>query len=125
MTRAPQASPSPTPPMPESTEVLVIGGAQAGLSAGYYLAQAEIPFLILDAGARVEDSASVATAAKPTIPSHLDFMIPPLRSADFIDRAIMVSSTRAGRPEHLAAGPGSRSCHARFRAAHGTESSRC
>src|SRR5437764_7316254 len=42
--------------MSESTEVLVIGGAQAGLSAGYYLSQAEIPFGIVDAGARVGDS---------------------------------------------------------------------
>src|SRR5437879_5563057 len=42
--------------MAESTDVLVIGGGQAGLAAGYYLAQKEIPFLILDAGMRVGDS---------------------------------------------------------------------
>lgn len=33
-------------------EVIVVGGGQAGMAAGYYLAQAGIGFLILDAGAR-------------------------------------------------------------------------
>ena len=33
-------------------EVIVVGGGQAGMAAGYYLAQAGIRFLILDAGAR-------------------------------------------------------------------------
>src|SRR5438270_8224111 len=42
--------------MAERTEVIVLGGGQAGLTAGYYLAQKEIPFLILDAGMRVGDS---------------------------------------------------------------------
>ena len=42
--------------MAERAEVIVIGGGQAGLAAGYYLAQARIPFLILDAGARAGDS---------------------------------------------------------------------
>jgi putative flavoprotein involved in K+ transport len=42
--------------MTERTDVIVIGGGQAGLAAGYYLAQARIPFLILDAGARAGDS---------------------------------------------------------------------
>jgi len=40
----------------ERSEVLVIGGGQAGLAAGYYLAQARIPFLILDAEADTGDS---------------------------------------------------------------------
>jgi putative flavoprotein involved in K+ transport len=40
----------------ERTDVLVVGGGQAGLAAGYYLKRAEIPFLILDAGERVGDS---------------------------------------------------------------------
>src|SRR4051812_3934927 len=42
--------------MAERTRVLVIGGGQAGLSAGYYLSRAGIPFLILDAGPRVGES---------------------------------------------------------------------
>src|SRR6266700_8240928 len=42
--------------MAERAEVIVIGGGQAGLAAGYYLAQARIPFLILDAEARTGDS---------------------------------------------------------------------
>jgi putative flavoprotein involved in K+ transport len=42
--------------MAERAEVIVIGGGQAGLAAGYYLSQARIPFLILDAGARAGDS---------------------------------------------------------------------
>jgi len=42
--------------MAERTEVIVIGGGQAGLAAGYYLAQARIPFLILDAGASAGDA---------------------------------------------------------------------
>jgi len=37
-------------------EVIVIGGGQAGLTAGYYLAQAGISFLILDAGTRAGDA---------------------------------------------------------------------
>jgi putative flavoprotein involved in K+ transport len=42
--------------MTERTEVIVIGGGQAGLTAGYYLSRAGIPFLILDASARIGDS---------------------------------------------------------------------
>jgi putative flavoprotein involved in K+ transport len=42
--------------MAERAEVLVIGGGQAGLAVGYYLSQARIPFLILDAEARAGDS---------------------------------------------------------------------
>jgi putative flavoprotein involved in K+ transport len=42
--------------MAERSEVLVVGGGQAGLSAGYYLRQAEIPFLILEAAPRVGES---------------------------------------------------------------------
>jgi len=37
-------------------EVIVVGGGQAGMAAGYYLAQAGIPFLILDAGAAAGES---------------------------------------------------------------------
>src|SRR6266699_1897142 len=42
--------------MAERTEVIVIVGGQAGLAAGYYLSQAPILFLILDADARAGDS---------------------------------------------------------------------
>lgn len=42
--------------MAERAEVIVIGGGQAGLAAGYYLAQARIPFLVLDAETRAGDS---------------------------------------------------------------------
>jgi putative flavoprotein involved in K+ transport len=38
--------------MSERTEVIVVGGGQAGLTAGYYLRQTGIPFLILDAEPR-------------------------------------------------------------------------
>ncbi len=41
---------------PESFKVIVIGAGQAGLSAGYFLAKKNIPFLILDANKRVGDS---------------------------------------------------------------------
>ncbi len=37
-------------------EVIVVGGGQAGLTAGYYLRQAGIPFLILDARSRTGQS---------------------------------------------------------------------
>lgn len=40
----------------ESFDVIVIGGGQAGLSVGYYLAQAGIRFVILDAHDRVGDA---------------------------------------------------------------------
>src|SRR5690349_25174274 len=39
----------------ERTEVLVVGAGQAGLAAGYHLAQRGIPFRILEADARVGD----------------------------------------------------------------------
>jgi putative flavoprotein involved in K+ transport len=41
---------------PERTDVIVVGGGQAGLAAGYYLSRAGIPFLVLDASARTGDS---------------------------------------------------------------------
>ncbi len=42
--------------MTEQADVIVVGGGQAGLTAGYYLTQAKIPFVILHAGLRVGDS---------------------------------------------------------------------
>jgi len=41
---------------PQRVETLVIGGGQAGLTVGYYLAQHGIPFLILDAHLRIGDA---------------------------------------------------------------------
>jgi putative flavoprotein involved in K+ transport len=41
---------------PERVQTVVIGGGQAGLSVGYHLAQRGLPFLILDANARIGDS---------------------------------------------------------------------
>ena len=40
----------------ESVDTLVIGGGQAGLSVGYHLARRGVPFLILDAHARIGDA---------------------------------------------------------------------
>jgi putative flavoprotein involved in K+ transport len=40
----------------ESYHTIVIGGGQAGLSVGHFLARQGRPFLILDAGARIGDS---------------------------------------------------------------------
>lgn len=40
----------------ERYELVIIGGGQAGLSAGYWLAQRDIDFVILDASARTGDS---------------------------------------------------------------------
>jgi putative flavoprotein involved in K+ transport len=40
----------------ERTDVIVIGGGQAALVAGYYLQRPELPFAILAAGTRVGDS---------------------------------------------------------------------
>jgi putative flavoprotein involved in K+ transport len=40
----------------ERVQTVVIGGGQAGLSVGYHLARRGLPFLILDAQARVGDS---------------------------------------------------------------------
>ena len=37
-------------------EVIVVGGGQAGMAAGYYLSQAGIGFLILDAGSKAGDA---------------------------------------------------------------------
>jgi putative flavoprotein involved in K+ transport len=41
---------------PEQIQTVIIGAGQAGLSAGYYMAQRKLPFVILDANARVGDS---------------------------------------------------------------------
>ena len=41
---------------PERIETVVIGGGQAGLSVGYYLAQRGLPFVILDANERLGDA---------------------------------------------------------------------
>jgi putative flavoprotein involved in K+ transport len=41
---------------PESFDVIVVGGGQAGLSMGYHLGRAGVRFLILDANERVGDS---------------------------------------------------------------------
>ncbi len=40
----------------ESVETLVIGGGQAGLAVGYYLARRGIPFVIVDANERIGDA---------------------------------------------------------------------
>src|SRR5690348_2920678 len=37
-------------------QTVVIGGGQAGLSVGYYLAKRGLPFLILDANERIGDA---------------------------------------------------------------------
>ena len=42
-------------PRLEHIDTIVIGGGQAGLSAGYYLARRGLPFVILDADARIGD----------------------------------------------------------------------
>jgi len=49
-------SPQRAIPKRESFDVIVIGGGQAGLSVGYYLAQAGVRFVILDASQRIGDS---------------------------------------------------------------------
>jgi putative flavoprotein involved in K+ transport len=41
---------------PQRVETLVIGGGQAGLTVGYYLARQGIPFLILDGHSRIGDA---------------------------------------------------------------------
>ena len=40
----------------EHVQTVVIGGGQAGLSTGYYLARRGLPFVILDASERVGDA---------------------------------------------------------------------
>jgi putative flavoprotein involved in K+ transport len=42
--------------LPGSIDTVVIGGGQAGLSAGYYLQSNDVPFVILDAHERVGDA---------------------------------------------------------------------
>lgn len=50
------ASRTSTHQRPESIETVIIGGGQAGLSVGYYLAKQGRPFVILDAHQRVGDA---------------------------------------------------------------------
>ncbi len=40
----------------ERVDVIVIGGGQAGLAAGYFLSRSRLSFVILDAAARVGES---------------------------------------------------------------------
>src|SRR5689334_22956524 len=40
----------------EYVQTVVIGGGQAGLSAGYYLSRRNLPFVILDASPRIGDT---------------------------------------------------------------------
>ena len=40
----------------ERHKVIIVGGGQAGLSVGYHLARRDIPFVILDANARIGNS---------------------------------------------------------------------
>ena len=40
----------------ESFDAVVVGGGQAGLAAGYYLARRNLPFVILDASRRIGDT---------------------------------------------------------------------
>ena len=41
---------------PEFFETVIIGGGQAGLTAGYYLSKQNRPFVILDANERIGDA---------------------------------------------------------------------
>src|SRR3954468_21867459 len=41
---------------PARIDTVVIGGGQAGLSVGYFLAQRKVPFIILDAELRIGDA---------------------------------------------------------------------
>src|SRR5688500_18367578 len=41
---------------PERLHTIIVGGGQAGLSAGYHLSRRGLPFLILDASHRIGDS---------------------------------------------------------------------
>jgi putative flavoprotein involved in K+ transport len=45
-----------SPQISERVQTVIIGGGQAGLSVGYHLARRGLPFVILDANARVGDS---------------------------------------------------------------------
>ena len=42
----------------ERFETVVIGGGQAGLAVGHYLAQRDADFVILDGASRIGDSSS-------------------------------------------------------------------
>src|SRR5690349_24024630 len=52
----PMTAPEPQASAPESFDVIVIGGGQAGLSVGYHLARQKLRFVILDASARIGDA---------------------------------------------------------------------
>jgi putative flavoprotein involved in K+ transport len=54
--RGQQTAPTQAPSPRERFDVAVIGGGQAGLAIGYYLARQGVRFVILDASARVGDA---------------------------------------------------------------------
>jgi len=85
--------------LPAQIETVVIGGGQAGLSVGYHLARRSIPFVILDAHARVGDiwrerwdSLRLFTAARFDSLAGLPFPAPPFsfptknQMADYLER---------------------------------------
>ncbi len=54
--RHPGSRPRRTARVVEPTDVLVVGGGQAGLAASYYLSRAGVEHLVLDAERRVGDA---------------------------------------------------------------------
>jgi len=57
----------------ERVPVVIVGGGQAGLSAGYHLARRGVPFVILDAAQRTGDSWRMRwDSLRLFTPSHLD-----------------------------------------------------
>ena len=48
-------SPDHDTALPETTEVLIVGGGQSGLGMGYRLREAGVPFVIVDDRDRVGD----------------------------------------------------------------------
>ncbi len=65
---------TPARPRPaERHSIIVIGGGQAGLSMGYHLKHAGVPFLILDANAQTGDSWRTRwNSLKLFTPAYLD-----------------------------------------------------
>ena len=53
-------------------QTLVIGGGQAGLSVGYYLAKRGMSFLIIDANQRIWHDGAASPCAAAVLAGHRD-----------------------------------------------------
>jgi cation diffusion facilitator CzcD-associated flavoprotein CzcO len=85
--------------IPDESDVLIIGGGQAGLAAGYYLRRSGLPYRILDAepapGGAWQQTWDSLTLFSPTTWSSLPGWIMPGGSARYPTRSAVLTDIAA------------------------------